>query len=262
MSKVTHRFAIGFFSLGMTISILAVSEAADLPPDVLTALIAQDVAQVNKSLENLSKSEAAKKKDTKSPQQIQSSAMMLALYAQSKISGKEMAVDAKYAGLRDQAVKVAEAVANKKVKDAEAAAKNLSLDAKTDGKASTSPLTLHELAKFDIDVLMAQYKKIESGGLGVEKDIKDGSKKLNANKDKAATIAARVWYTAEYLDKVEPSGGFSNAKPKATWTKTNSDMRKAAEELLTVAKEGGKPLQAAFAKVDRACSACHNTFKE
>jgi hypothetical protein len=255
-----RRIWIGAVVIGAGLVALAAApgEAADVPDDVLPILIDQDAKQVVKSLND-------GKPDKKVIIQIKSSAMMIAAYAQSKITGSNPTEDAKYATLRKNALKVVEAAAAKKFKDAVEPSKLLSLNSPADPKADTKPLKLYEMHKFDINDLMAQYKKSAVGGQNVEADIKDFSKKGGAKPDQARQMAFRILTTAEMVDNMEPDGGFAGGKKtKEAWLGFNKKMKQTAEELAETAKAAKgdpKKLQMAFTKTDGACVACHDVFK-
>jgi hypothetical protein len=233
----------------------APSQAADVPEDVLETLIKQDAAHIGKLLKE--------PRPEKKIVFIKSNAMMLAAYAQGQL-GKGSGSDAKYAALRHNALKIAEAGAAKKIKDAIEPAKALTAAGGDTANIDTKPLKLHELHKFDLHELMAQYKKTAVGGLNIEEDIKNYAKKGGAKPLDAAAIAARTLTTAEFLDVMEPDEGFNPKKPKKIWEESNEKQKVAAKELLQVAKEpkaDAKKLQAAFGKLDAACIMCHDTFK-
>jgi Cytochrome C' len=231
----------------------ATTLAADVPDDVLAGLIEQDARQINKLL--------GEPRPEKRIPFIKSSAMMLAAYAQDGM-GKNSAQAAKYAALRQNALKVAEAAAAKKLKDAAEPAKALNLNGA--GGGDTKPLKLYELHKFDVNDLMAQYKKTAVGGLNIEQDIKDFSKKPGMKPADAILIAARVQFTSDFLENMQPDEGFNPKKPKPQWDEANKRTRTAAEELAEVAKApkvDAAKLQKALSKLDAGCISCHDTFK-
>ena len=190
---------------------------------------------------------------------------MIAALAQLKITGKDPAADAKYATIRNNALKVAEAVKGKKFGDAVEPSKGLTSSVAPAAKPDTKPLPLHTLYNFDINELMAHYKKTDVGGLNVEADIKNYAKKGGATAPQSAHLAGRVLVTADLVDKMEPDGGFAGGKKtKAAWDDSNKKMRNAAKELAELAKAAkldAKKLQTAFGKLDGACVSCHDVFK-
>jgi Cytochrome C' len=231
----------------------ATTLAADVPDDVLAALIEQDAKQVQKLL-------SEPRPERKVPF-IKSSAMMLAAYAQNQL-GKDPAKDAKYAALRYNALKVVEAAAAKKFKDATEPAKALNLNAT--GAGDTKPLKLYDLHKFDINDLMFQFKKSSVGGLNGEQDIRDFSKKPGMKPSDAALLAWRVLIVSEFLENMQPDDGFNPKKPKSEWDQATKKTRAAAQELAEVAKApklDPKKLQSALSKLDAGCISCHDTFR-
>jgi hypothetical protein len=226
--------------------------AADVSDDVLQALIEHDTKQVLDSLKG-------GKPEKRSIVQIKSSAMMLAAYAQAKMAGK----DDKAAALRANALKVAELVKGKKFAEAVEPAKALGTG-KAAGATDAKALPLHQMHGFDVNELMAQYKKKDVGGLNVELDIKNYARKGGAKPEAAALIAGRVLVTADFVEKMEPDGGFAGGtKTQGAWDDFNKKMRAAAQELAATAKAkaDAKKLQASFNKLDAACVGCHDVFK-
>lgn len=238
----------GLFLFGGLLVVAMASHAADVPEDVLKAVLESDVKRVNELLEKYNATP-----DKKSPIQIRSSTMMIAAYSQSKMtSEKDKAKE--WAGLRDQALKLYEsALPGKDLK------KGTALDLAKKGEGKTEAVQLHKAVKFDINDLMAQFKKTEANGLNLEKDIKDGATK--GAKVDANGIAGRIAFVGELLKEVGPDGGFEGGKKtKKEWDASNDKMLAANKELLAAGGNAMK-VQAALKKMDGACTACHNVFK-
>lgn len=216
------------------------SRAADpLPPGQTKRLIDADIAYLKKGL--------AKKPDKPVVNTLHGVAMLLALEAQ----------NAGEAGLRDQALKVAEAVSKSEFAAAKAAAEGLSNPPKGDDK----PVKLHEKAGVDVNVIMGPMRN-SPRGLNVEKDLKAQSKKVTDVK-LVADVAARSALVAEYTALL-PSAEATGAKKKI-WDDSTADMAKLSKEIVAEAAKGEKAdkaaLQKKLAALDAACTACHNTFK-
>ena len=218
----------------------ASSPAADpLPPGLTKKLIDADIAYLKKGL--------AKKPDKPVVNTLHGVAMLLALEAQ----------NAGETGLRDQALKVADAVSKSEFAAAKAAADGLANPPKGDGK----PVKLHEKAGVDVNVIMGPMRN-SPRGLNIEKDLKAQSKKVTDVK-LVADVAARSALIAEYtalLPSTEAAG-----EKKKIWTESTEDMRKLSQEIAAEAAKGDKAdkagLQKTLAALDAACTACHNTFK-
>jgi len=243
-------------------ALAAASEAADIPDDVVKSLVDQDAKHIENQL-NMGKPKA------KSLIPIKSSAMMIAAFAQSKITGKDPGNDTKYATLRDKALKLSEAMKMKKYDDALKIVKELSVDIKPDPTANTKAKELHTLFGFDMNELMGQYRKLDPkdgfGGLNIELDIKAFARQKLPKPEQAAAIASRVLLTSEFVEKMEPDAGFAGGKKtKEAWLKWNKEMNEAAKELAEMSKApkvDGKKLQAAFGRLDSKCVGCHDIFK-
>jgi hypothetical protein len=237
------------------------SEAADpMPESEFKALFDQDAKNIPGMIAMGQKKGAAN--ISKASRAVNSNAMMIAYYANSRITGKDAKDDAKMAALRDTALKVALAAGKKKFDEAEGPAKKLSLSIAADG-GDAKPLktaALVDAGKMDLEQLMYQYKKTSVGGMGAEEDIKANSKKLTLAPDKVATLANRVLAVCEYCETVTPE--FDAKKTKKDWERYNKDTRAAAQALLSaVAGKNQKTIQTALTKLDGACVACHEVMK-
>ena len=235
--------------------VVASLPAVEIKEDHFKALLDQDSGHIQKSLKDGTP-------DKKGIIQSKATALMIAQAAQDRIVGKDGAADAQMATLRDNAVKVAEAVAAKKYKDAAETAKLLNLKTPADKSAKTDPIEIHKKAKFDMIDLMSPLKKTASGGLNVENDIKDGSEKLK-DVSKVPVLAARIIVLAELTEKMPTDTG-SGKKSEANWKRYAKQMKDAATEtyeISTVAKPDVKKVQAALGKINASCTECHSVFK-
>jgi hypothetical protein len=237
------RCSAGLAGLLAAASLLVPSEnsrAADpLPPGQTKKLIDADVAYLKKGL--------AKKPDKPVVNTLHGVAMLLALEAQN--TGES--------GLRDQALKVAEALSKSDFAAAKAAADGLS---NPPGGADIL-VKLHEKAGVDVNVIMGPMRNAPRG-LNIEKDLKAQSKKVTDVK-LVADVAARSALIAEYTALL-PSTEATGAKKKI-WDDSTDDMKKLSKEIVVEAAKGDKAdkaaLQKKLAALDASCTACHNTFK-
>ncbi|MCE9533209.1 MAG: cytochrome c [Planctomycetes bacterium] len=236
------------------------TDAADpVPENEFKTLVEQDIANIQKMVESGSK--GTKAEISKATRAVKSNSLTVAAFAQSRITGKNPAEDAKMATLRDAAIAVGKLGGAKKFKDAAAPAKALSASMAA-GKGDTKAVDLLKALEVDIDDLMYQFKKTTVGGLGIEEEIKANAKKPTLSPALSAAMSARIQVVAALTNDLEPTGGFSAAKPKKDWVAYNKDMQTAATELAAAANgKDAKKLAAAFTKLDGSCVQCHNKFK-
>lgn len=259
MTKFTPRalLAAGFLSLAGLIA-GGSALAADVADGDFKALVETDAAHMLKNLKDGAP-------DKKGIIQSKAAAMMIAMYAQQRITGKDGAKDAQMATLRDQALKVAGAVAKKDYKTAFAEAGKVKVDIAADKSASTKAVALEKLHKFELMELMNPLKKPASGGQNTENDIKEMSEKLKDVKAVPA-IALKVIGLADYTEKMSEDFATKGAGKKSVenWKKFTKQMKDAAEETYTVStqpKADIKKVQAAMGRINASCTECHNVFK-
>ncbi len=238
------------------------TEAADpVPESEMKTLFDQDVKNINALID------AGQKKSPGplargAPRGVKVNAMMIAYYANSRISGKNADADAKMAALRDTALEVAAAAGKKNFVAAAKPAKLL--DLKIAGKGEGKQMTVADMNKkveMDIDDLMFQFKKAGIGGLDGEAEIKANCKTVKLKPNEISALAARILVVADYCDTITADLD-PQKKTKKAWDGFNKDMRTAAMALQVAANgKNAKATQMAFDKVDRACTACHEVMK-
>jgi hypothetical protein len=162
--------------------------------------------------------------------------------------------------LAAQATTVGKALEKKDYKAAAAAAQGL-LSPKAEGKAVTF--------EYDLNDVMAPFRLTRSGGLNIEKDIKDAISPRGTGKIEPAVaelIGARTAPLADIIDTMPNDKAKTNSAMTAKWSKFSKDMAKASKELT---EEGGKgdkadpkKLIATLKKLDASCSNCHNEFRD
>lgn len=248
----THRVVAVAAAAALGVLLATPSTAKDPLPDGTAAkVIAADIEFLNAGL--------AEKPTKDGPlAKLKSGAMLLALNAQNNLDGKDAD---KMAGLRAQALKVAEAVAAKKVADATAAAAGLAAATGGDKK----PLKLHEQAKFDLSDLMSVYGKSKSSGMNIEMDLLTVAEKGAKDVALLEVQAARVALIAQYSLDMPPAEADSAAKKKQ-W----ADLAKESQKLgLDTAAEAAKGAKADAAKLKKMagtinanCVACHEKFRK
>lgn len=214
--------------------------AADLPKESAKAATAADIADLQKKIDEYSA-------DTKKSGFLRTAkALTLTLM----VNGDE--------GVKAQAAQVLLALDKKDAKGAAEAAKGLS--APKGGKAADVG------GKFDLEDVMSPFRITRSGGMGIEKAIRDGTKAASPDPKEAEVIGARSAALATYTEKLPNDKAGTSPAMKARWEKFAKDMAAAGTELATEgakgAKADGKKLQATYKKLDASCSNCHNDFRD
>jgi hypothetical protein len=242
------RLPAGAAALAAGLWFLAGATAApvDLPKDVAKAAAEADAAALQKKIGEY----AAEPKKSGPLRTAKALALTLMAYGDDATAG--------------QAAKVLLALDKKDVKAAEAAAKGLSSP-----KADPAAVKAAE-GKCDLDDVMSPFRIAKSGGMNVEKDIKDAlkdAKKGGKVDPKAAElIGARSAALAGYTAKMPNDKAKTNPSMTKKWEQYAKDMASAGKDL---AAEGGKgakgdakKLQTTLSKLDASCSNCHNDFRD
>ena len=247
LTWIRRLIAVAGLGAAVALTLPTTSPAGDpLPAAVAGALLEEDIATLQKGL--------AKKPDNTQINTYHGLAMLLALHGQSNAGGPD---GAKMAGLRDQAIKIAEALNKKNFAAAKKAAEAL----RNPGSGSSAAVKLHETAEVDVGVIMAPFRNAPRG-LNWEKDIKAQSKKVTDVK-LVGSLAAHSALAAEYTVLL-PVPEATGAKKKV-WDDSVKDQSKLSQEIVAEAARGDKAdrakLQKLLVRLDGACTACHNDFK-
>jgi cytochrome c556 len=202
---------------------------------------------------------AVEKKAKNSIDPVRSSALLVALSAQNRFGGKD---DEQLAGLRDQMMKLAEALADSEKPDWAAAAK--ALDAAKTAKGDKKPVKIHEAKDFDEVILMNIFKKSARGGRGWEDDLTEMAQgKKEPDAARVLEIALGSQLVGQLVADLPPEGT-AGAKKK-DWDKYTADMQKTGKEAAEEAMKGAKADKAALKKkleaMEANCTACHKVFK-
>jgi cytochrome c556 len=239
----------GLFAAAWLIATSTETTAADtvaLPAGVTQKTISADIAFLQKGL-----SKMPQKREVPT---LKAVAMLLALQGQNHIS------DPKMAALRDQALKVGAAIAQKNYTAAKAEADKL---ANPPAATSKGPIKLAEQNKFDLAELMSLFRNERVGGLNIEKDIRAQAKKVT-DADAAGVIGARCADAAVYALHLPPSDAVGAKKKQ--WDDWCNEMKKLGEESAAEAGKGASADKAGLAKkfsaLDANCTACHNVFRQ
>ncbi len=256
--------------LGGVVGLIQSTHAADPLPDAeFKALVEEDAknivawAEIGKNAV-AGKDPKAKDKLKHVNRAVKSNALLVALAAQNRMTGKNAADDAKLAALRDAAVDIAKSVRAKKFDSALTIGKTLSPNmAAGKKKAAITPIgDLVHAAELDVGELMHPFRPVVVGGYGIEKEVQDNAqKKAVTPPDKVAMLADRVLLIADVIEFIEFPGA-NNKKFKKDWADFNKDTKAAATTLLAAARtKNAKDIQAAFVKLETSCVACHRQFK-
>jgi len=225
------------------------------PPQLSRAtyerLVAADMAQLQSSIAKCQESAAEARRNLPTARAV---AMLLALEA-------EVLGDA---NLQQQALQIAETLNKKDFAAAEKLAKTLKAN------PSSAPLAtkpLHKMHDFHLEEVMSPYRLARSGGLNIEKDIRDGSKK-GAKLDPAAVeiLAARTALLNTYTmhmpnDKAEVSKANLDQ-----WKKYSQDLIDLSRQLVEEAVKGRSASETTMisllGRINNKCSDCHSKFRD
>jgi hypothetical protein len=224
-----------------------------LPPDTYKKAAEADVAQLQKHLDHINTTPSDAKRFGPTAKSV---AMILAAYGEA--TGDK--------GLTDQALKVAEALAKKDYKGAEAEAKKLAVKA---GGKPLAPAGLEKLHKFDLAEVMSPFRGGKVGGLNIEKDIRDAFKKdgpVPVDPKAVEVLAARTAVIGEFTLHFPNEKATANAANRGQWDKWTKDMietsRKLIDESAKGAKANDKEIVKMLSKLDGTCRDCHNKFRD
>jgi cytochrome c556 len=202
---------------------------------------------------------AVDKKAKNSIDPVRATAVLVAQSAQNRMDGK---ADEELAGLRDQMLKLSDALADPDKPDWAAAAK--ALDGVQGAKGAKDGAKPHEAKEFDAPTLMNIFKKSARGGRGWEDDLIEfaqGKKAVDA--DRALELAQGSVLVAQLAEHLVPEGT-AGAKKKE-WDKFVADMQKAGQAAAEEAVKGKKGDAAVLKKkleaMEANCVACHKVFK-
>ena len=249
-------------ALGIGLALLGSAGAADPATDAeFTALVEQDAKIIQQAADAVDKAANAKEKKVvtrNAGSGIKSSALLMAEYANDRITGTNKAEDARAAAIRDEAIKIYKLAADGNFKGAAAAAKDLGA-IKPAAAAKKIDVT-KELGELTQKEVMHNFLKTSQFGTNAEADIIANAKKATAKPADTALIAHRVLAMGELNKTVVKA---DNAADKKKWEDYNTKMLQATEGLLAASKKKGTAadLAKAYTAVNASCTACHDDFK-
>jgi hypothetical protein len=263
MRRASARILLVAAALIAAIALLRPAEAADLSDDEFKALLEQDIKIINQSVQAVEKAAAKDKKaiEKNAVSGIKSSTLLIAGYANDRVTGKNASADGKAAAIRDAALKIYKAADAKDFKGVADMTKGLA-----DPKPAANPkkidlaAAVKDLGEVTQKEVMHNFLKTSQFGTNVEADIIANSKKATAKPADVALMAQRVLVMGEYNKFVTKT---NNAEEKKSWDEFNTKMISATEALLATSKKKTSPadLAKAFTLVNSTCTACHDDFK-
>jgi hypothetical protein len=263
MRRASTRFFLVAAALIAGIALLRPAGAADVGDDEFKALLDHDIKIINQSVQAVEKASAKEKKgiEKNAASGIKSSALMIAGYANDRISGSNATADGKSAAIRDTALKIYKAADAKDFKGAAELAKGLA-DAKPAAGAKKIDLAAaaKELGEVTQKEVMHNFLKTSQFGTNYEADIIANAKKATAKPADANLMAHRVLVMGEYNKFITKT---NNAAEKKSWDEMNEKMIKAAQDLQAAAKKKSSAADMAkvFTVLNSTCTACHDDFK-
>jgi hypothetical protein len=235
------RLSTGAACLAAGICLLTTVSAirAELPKETTKKVIAADIADLQKKVEIIA-ADPAKTRGT--VYTVRGLALLLGTH------GDE--------ALKAQAARVVEALEKKDYKGAVEAAKGLSAP-----KAGPAPKFEYDLAD-----IMSPFRLDRSGGLNIEKDIRDIRKAKKIDSKDAELIGARAVSIAGFTTKMPNDKAMTNPAMTKKWERWAKEMETSGTELATEGAKGDKADQAKMlsilSRLDASCSNCHTDFRD
>lgn len=230
-----------------------------LPAELSGKAIEADIAHLGK-LVDLAKTK-------KVGGRVKAASVLLALYAQDQLSGKD---GAKMTALRDAALKIAGKAKNSAAvtKDIAGFSSDVAALAKLSASASAGkPIELKKMieeTKLDLAEVMDLFSSSAGGGMNLEKDIQAIKKEGVKNVAAAELIGARTAFLAE-LTLHLPNEKAGSGANKKSWDDYSNEMKKHSLDLATEAAKGAKAdlpkMKTSASKLDASCTNCHNKFR-
>lgn len=230
------------------------TDAAAAPPlakDTYKKTAEADIAQLQK---HLATCEGNPKDANRYGPTAKSLAMMLAMYGEA--TGDS--------ALKDQALKVAEAVAAKKFPEATAAAKDLAVKP---GAAPLPPGGLAKLNKYALDEVMSPFRAAMVGGLNIEKDIRGiRDMKTPVKVADVEVLAVRTAALLEYAAAMPNDKATANKANSEKWAKFCKDSidltKKLTDETAKGKSASDKEIVRLIKLLDAKCVDCHKDFRD
>lgn len=212
---------------------------AELPKETAKKVREADIEQLQKKVEIIA-ADPAKTRGT--VYTVRGLALMLAKHGDEALTA--------------QAARVVEAIEKKDYKAASEAAKGLSAP-----KGGAAPKFEYDLAD-----VMSSYRLERSGGLNIEKDIRDYRKAKKIEPKDAELIGARSALIASYTTKMPNDKAMTNPAMTKKWERWSQEMETTGTELADEGAKGDKADQvkmvSILSKLEASCTNCHNDFRD
>jgi cytochrome c556 len=257
MSRALRTFGCcAALAVGLSALTSSAADAPSLPKDSAKKAADADLKFVQSRVAELIKKQAAGGK-------VLDGRLKPALGASLALAGYGEALGD--AALKSGAVKLAEALAKKDLAAAETLAKGLSVKPGAAGTAGVpaSPLK----PELTLEAAMSPFRGQTVGGLNIDKDIKDWSKK-GAKIDPAAAelLAARSAVLNAYALHAPNEKAKTNPNNMKDWEKWANGAIKASNDLAAEAGKGAKAdqekLRKAVSNLNARCNDCHEKFRD
>jgi hypothetical protein len=263
MRRIPARPLLVAAALGIGLALLSSAGAADPATDTeFKALVDQDARIIQQAADAVDKAANPKEKKVvarNAGSGIKSSALLMAAYANDRITASNKAEDAQAAAIRDEALKIYKLAMDGNFKGASAAAKDLGT-VKPAAEAKKIDI-LKDLGEVTQKEVMHNFLKTTQFGTNAEANIiASATKKGTPKPGDTALIAHRVLTMGE-LNKIVVKA--DNAADKKKWEEYNTKMIQATEGLLAASKKksSAADLAKAYTAVNASCTACHDDFK-
>lgn len=260
MKSVSRAF-VGFGALAVALCVISAPATADtptLPKESYKKAADTDLKFLQDRVGDLAKKQAAGMKTLDG--QVKPAlgvALMLSVYGDALGD----------AALKADAIKVAEAIAKKDFKAADGLAQKLAVKPGTPGKPSALPKPFKE--DLMLAAAMSPFRGSSVGGLGIDKDIKDMTKSMNAAKiDPAAVeiLAVRSAVINAYGFHSPNDKAKTNATSQKQWEKWAKESIDVSNDLAAEAGKGAKAdekkLKTLLTNLNARCTDCHNKFRD
>jgi hypothetical protein len=235
------RLAAGGTALALGLCALSASTAApNLPKDTYKRAAEADIAALQKLFVDGKPAKGA-------AGTIKTLSVMIATYGGA--TGD--------AALTAQALKVADAAGKKKWDVAEKEAKLLKVGA---GGGGAGKGGLHK--SLDLDEIMSPFRIGKSGGLNIEKDLKDAAKAGMIDPKAAEVLGARSAVIAEFTKDFPNDKAKTNAANKKKWEDYCKSMQDLSQQVAAEGAKGNGKIGPLLKKLDATCVNCHNDFRD
>jgi hypothetical protein len=240
------------------ITATALADTPDLPKDSYKKAADADVKFLQERLADLAKKQAGGVKllDGQIKPAL-GAAMMISVYGDALGD----------AGLKADAVKVAEAIAMKNFKAANNLAQKLVVKPGAGKPGALPKLPFKE--ELMLASVMSPFRGSSVGGLNIDRDIKDMTKGTGATKIDPAHVeilAVRAAVINAYGYHVPNDKAKVNDTNKKLWEKWSAESTELSKQIATEAGKGKtadeKKLKAMLTNLNRSCTDCHNKFRD